>query len=74
MVEDWCPILGLFSAAVLGPGEGERECVLAIADRRARTGDSNKRREAVVRIHELHGGRWARPWPIFAPSGESDGP
>jgi hypothetical protein len=31
-VEDGCPILGLFSPAVLGSGEGDLEWVLAITD------------------------------------------
>ena len=31
--DGWCPILGLFSPAVLGSGEGDREWVLAITDR-----------------------------------------
>jgi hypothetical protein len=30
--DDGCPILGLFSPAVLGSGEGDREWVLAITD------------------------------------------
>lgn len=30
--EDWCPILDLLGATVLGSGEDEREWVLAIAN------------------------------------------
>ena len=32
VVKDGCPVLGLFSPAVLGSGEGDREWVLAITD------------------------------------------
>ena len=67
------PDFGSLQRSRLGPWGGRARVRLGHRRQTCKTGDSNKRREVVVRMHELHGGRWARPRPIFAPSGESDG-
>lgn len=80
---DGCPILGFFSPAVLGSGEGDREWVLAITDDLLGTEMREEvllllrlGRRVLLRIYEQHRGRWAAGWPrppsIFAPSGDAN--
>lgn len=77
VVEDGCPILGLFSPAVLGSGEGERGCVLAITD--GLLGTAIREGMLLLRLWSLSAsantraawgtmGGWPRPSSIVAPS------
>jgi hypothetical protein len=78
--DGWCPILGLFSPAVLGSGEGDREWVLAIRERLL--GTAIREGTLLLRLWSSADGRtawrtigwtgWPRPQSIFAPYGDTN--